>query len=81
MLETVPTAGFTDHVTPVYDDPLTVATNCWVWDALSEAVNGVRETVTDGARPMLALADLVGSAALVALTVTICALEIEAGAV
>ena len=34
-----------------------------------------------GARAMLALADFVGSAALVALTVTFCALAIEAGAV
>ena len=81
MLDTVPTAGLTDQVTAVFDGPLTVAVNCWVWDAVRDAVNGVRETVAGGARPMLALADLVGSAALVALTVTFCALEIEAGAV
>ena len=42
---------------------------------------GVRETVVGGAKAMLALADLVGSAALVALTVTVCATVIEAGAV
>ena len=81
MLETVPTDGFTDHVTPGFDDPLTVAVNCWVWDALREAVNGVRETVTGGIRAMLALADFVGSAALVAVRVMFCALEIEVGAV
>jgi hypothetical protein len=81
VLETVPTAGFTDQLTPVFDDPLTVAVNCWVWDALREAVNGVRETVAGGARAILALADFVASAALVALTVTFCALAIEAGAV
>jgi hypothetical protein len=81
VLETVPTAGFTDQVNPVFDDPLTVAENCWVWDALREAVNGVRETVAGGARAMLALADLVVSAALVALTVTVCGLEIDAGVV
>ena len=81
MLETVPTAGFKDQVTAVFDDPVTVAVNCWVWDAVRDAVNGVSETVTGGARAMLALADLVESAALVALTVTVCALEIEPGAV
>ena len=63
------------------DDPLTVAVNCWVWDAARDAVNGVRETLTGAARATLALADLVESAALVAVTVTVCALEIEAGAV
>ena len=68
-------------MTAVFDDPLTVAVNCWVWDAVRDAVDGVRETVTGGARAMLALADLVGSTALVAVTVTVCALEIEAGAV
>ena len=77
----MPTAGFKVQVTAVFDDPVTVAVSCWVWEAVRDAVDGVRETVTDGARAMLALADFVGSAALVALTVTVCALEIEAGAV
>ena len=81
MLETVPTAGFTDHVTAVLDDPVTVATNCWVLEAVRDAVAGVRETVTGGASAMLAVADLVGSAALVALIVTVCALVIEPGEV
>ena len=81
MLETVPTAGLTDQVTAMLDDPLTVAVNCWVLDTVSEAVNGVREMATGGTRAMLALADFVGSAALVALTVTFYALAIEAGAV
>jgi hypothetical protein len=68
-------------VTAVFDAPLTLAVNCWVWEAVRNAVNGLRETVTGGARATLALADCVGSAALVALTVTVCPLEIEAGAV
>jgi hypothetical protein len=50
-------------------------------DGSRDAAFGVTETVTVGAKVMLALADLVGSAALVALTVTICALAIKAGAV
>ena len=68
-------------MTAVFDDPLTVAVNWLVWETVSDAVAGVTDTLTGGARPMLALADLVGSAALVALTVTVCALAIEAGAV
>ena len=68
-------------MTPVFDDPLTVAVNWLVWDAVRDAVFGVRETVIGGARAMLALADLVESAALVALMVTVCAPEIESGAV
>ena len=81
MLETVPTAGFTDHVTVVFDDPLTVAVNWLVWETVSDAVAGVTDMPTGGIRAMLALADFVESAALVALTVTVCALTIEAGAV
>ena len=63
------------------EDPVTVAVNCWVWAPLRDTLVGVRETLTNGAKAMLALADCVESAALVALTVTFCALEIEAGAV
>ena len=77
----VPTAGFKDQFTAVFDNPLTVAVNWLVWEAVREAVVGVRETLTNGARATLALADCVGSAVLVALTVTVCALAIEAGAV
>jgi hypothetical protein len=80
-VEIVPVAGFNDHVTPVLAAPVTVAVNCWVFEAVSEVVEGVSETVTGGLRLMVALADLVGSAVLVAFTVTFCALAIEAGAV
>jgi hypothetical protein len=44
-------------------------------------VAGVSETAAGGFNVTVAAADFVGSAALVALTVTVCALEIEAGAV
>jgi hypothetical protein len=44
-------------------------------------VEGVTETLTGAARAKLALADLVGSAALVAVTAIVWALETEAGAV
>jgi hypothetical protein len=44
--------------------------NCWACEAVSEAADGVTETVTGGLRVTVALADLVGSATLVAVTVT-----------
>jgi hypothetical protein len=71
VLETVPTAGLKVQVTAVLDEPLTVAVNCWVWEAASDAVVGVSETLSGSARAILALAALVGSAALVAVTVTV----------
>jgi hypothetical protein len=69
-------------VTPRFDEPLTVAVNCWVWDVLKEELKGVSEIeiVGVGAKTMLALANFVGSAALAAVTVTVCALETEVGA-
>lgn len=33
LAESVPAAGFIDHVTEVFVDPLTDALNCWVWFA------------------------------------------------
>ena len=52
-----------------------------VSDATREAVEGVTKTVIGEVRVTLALADFVESAALMAVTVTVCALEIEPGAV
>jgi len=60
--------------------PLAIAVNCWVCETVRVDVEGVSETVT-GERLMMALADLVESAVLVAVTVTFCALAIEEGAV
>jgi len=59
---------------------VTIAVNCWVCEAISAVVEGVSEIVT-GMRLMVELVALVGSAVLVAFTVTFCALAIEAGAV
>ena len=59
----------------------TVAVNCWVWETPREDVGGETETVTGGTRLTVALADLVESAELVAVTVTDCAAVIDAGAV
>jgi hypothetical protein len=76
----VPTAALNDHVTPVLAVPVTVAVNCWDCEIVSEVVEGASVTVT-GVRLMVALADLVESPVLVAVTVTFRALAIEAGAV
>ena len=67
-------------MTAALELPVTVAENCWVCEIVSEAVEGVSVIVT-GVRLMVALADLVGSAVLVAFIVTSRALAIEAGAV
>jgi hypothetical protein len=69
--EIVPTAGFKDQVTLVLLLPMTVAVSCCVWEAAREAVVGVIETLIGRVSAKLALADLVGSAALVAVTVTV----------
>jgi hypothetical protein len=76
----LPTAGLNDHVTPVLAVPVTVVVNCWVCEAVSEVVERVSKTVT-GLRLMVEVSDLVGSAVLVAFTVTFWALAIGAGAV
>ena len=90
-MTTVPTFGTSDQVTAVFVAPLTDAVNCCDWPAVSDAVVGdtLRETVEvgggveDAASPRFtaALTVLVGSAALVAITVTVCAVLIVAGAV
>ena len=77
----LPTAGLSDQFTPLLVEPLTVAVNCWVWEPARVAESGVNEIVTGGLSVTVALADLVGSATLVAFTVTVCAAGMVAGAV
>jgi hypothetical protein len=77
----VPIAGLNDHVTTVLAVPVTVAVNCRVCETVREAVEGVTETLTGGLRLTVAVADLVELALLVAVTVTLSALAMEAGAV
>ncbi len=67
----LPTAELSDHVTPVFVEPATLAVNCWVWPAVRLTPDG--ETVTEtGIRVMVALADFVLSAREVAIAVTVC---------
>ena len=61
--------------------PVTVALNCWVCDARNVALVGLTAMLTVGCRLTAALAVLVVSAALVAITLTLWEDEIEAGAV
>jgi hypothetical protein len=67
----LPTGELSDHVTPVFVEPATLAENCWVWRAVRLTLDG--ETVTEtGRRVMVALADFVVSATEVAIAVTVC---------
>src|ERR1019366_6242625 len=77
----LPMAGLNDHVTAVLEVPPTVAAYCWVWAAARVAESGDNEMLTGGVSVTVAVADLVGSATLVAFTVTVWELVIEAGAV
>ena len=71
------------QVTAVLDVPVTVAVNDCVLEVLMEALVGLRlsSTATAATMVMLAEADLVGSAALVAFTVTVAGEGAVAGAV
>ena len=60
--------------------PLTVALNCCVCEADKLAVAGLNCTET-GVKVTVELADFVGSATLVAVTVTVCVDEMVLGAV
>ena len=62
--------GLRLQVSPVLLVPVTRGLNCWVWDANRLAPAGVIETAT-GWRLTVALADLEGSATLVAVTETV----------
>ena len=77
----LPTAGLRDQVTPVLEVFATVAVNACFCDGVRVTVPGVNATLTAGVSEIVAVADLVESATLVAVTVTVCALEMEAGAV
>lgn len=76
----VPTAGLKLHVTAPLLAPETDAENCCVCDAVRVVLVGVSDTVA-GMSFIAALADLVVSAALVAVTIIVCAEPITAGAV
>jgi hypothetical protein len=77
-----PVVGLIVHVTAVLPVPVTVAVNCCVPPPYTVAVVGAIVTLTAvGDSVTVAVADLVVSAALVALMVTVCCVVTLAGAV
>jgi len=64
-------APCTLHVTPVFGVPTTDALNCWVAPVATGMLAGVTVTTTTGRMVTLAEAVLLGSAMLVAATVTL----------
>ena len=79
--DTAPTVGLRVQMTAVFVVPAMLAVNCCVCDVDKVEFDGLTETATGGFKVTEALADLVGSAALVAMTVTVCCAVIEDGAV
>ena len=80
-LDKVPTDGDIDQVTPVLLEPVTVAFSAMDCPLVSDAVEGVNVTATGVFKEIKELALLLLSAALVAVTVTVWAVETSAGAV
>ena len=68
-------------MTPGFVVPLSEALNCWVWLGPSVTVDGDRLTLIVGNKVIVALAILVGSAALAAVKVTVCWMVTTDGAV
>ena len=78
----VPTCGDNDQFTPVFVDPVTVAVSVVDCPPVSEAVEGVTEIdIAEATSAIEAVALLFESAALVAFTETVWAVEMVAGAV
>jgi hypothetical protein len=81
----LPTCGLKDHVTPLFEFPTTFAVKVALWPPWSDASAGdtLRVTADGGVaiRVTAAVAILVGSATLDAVIVTVCPLEMVAGAV
>jgi hypothetical protein len=71
VVEFPPAVPFTDHVTLVLDELLTLAVNCCVPDSWTEALAGETETDTADITVTDAEADFFGSATLVAAIVTV----------
>ena len=66
-MDTVPLVAV--HVTDVFVVPVTVAVNCWVALVSNDALVGLIDTATGAVTVIVAEADFVGSATLVAVSV------------
>jgi hypothetical protein len=80
-LEKLPTEGDIDQVTFGLVVPLSEALNCCDWLGVSVIDAGTTATDIVGSKVMIAEALLVTSAALVTVTVTVCCVVMDAGAV
>ena len=74
-------AGLSDQVTAVLAVLVTVAVNCWVPPAGTDARPGVSVTATDGMRVMVDVSGVELTPSVVAVTVTDCCVAMLAGAV
>jgi len=81
VLEIVPIAGLTDHMTAELVVPDTVALYCWDCPGDNVADNGLTEMLTDERIVRFAVAFLVLLATLVAVTPTVCWEPTDEGAV
>ena len=81
LVEIVPNAGLSDHVTRVLDIPVTVAVNCFAPKAVKLTFPGLIDTGTVGATYTTAPPETVGAAMLVAVTRILVFFVIVAGAV
>jgi hypothetical protein len=74
-------AGIIDHVTVLLAALVTVAVNCAAWLPFNTVVAGVTLTAGDGSSVIAVDEDAVASARLLAVTITVCAAFMVAGAV
>jgi hypothetical protein len=77
----LPAAGQRVQMTAVFELFVTVAAKAWVCAGVRVTLPGVNATLTGGVSEIVAVADLVESATLVAVTVTVWAAEMVDGAV
>ena len=81
MLTEPTPAGLSDHVTALLSVLVTVAVSCAVWPLFSAMVAGLTLTATEGSSVIVVDEEAVELARLVAVTVTVCAVLMVAGAV
>jgi len=77
----LPTPGLIDQVTDWFAEFCTVAARVSVWPWYTVTLCGDNETMIGGFKVQVALSDPLGVTTLVAITVTVCAAAIVAGAV
>jgi hypothetical protein len=79
--EMAPRLGLRLQTTVPFEAFLTLAVNCVIFRGSRETVDGISVTATGGSRYTSTLADLAGSATLVAVTTIVWGIAIVAGAV